>query len=78
MHIPCLYVYIRSIEITTSINLQAPMESSRMADVKPRISDEADKIKSWKLAEVVDSAHLKALRLPDSMTTTSKVYCKSH
>ncbi|XP_029116430.1 protein TOPLESS-RELATED PROTEIN 2 isoform X2 [Elaeis guineensis] len=55
------------------INVKAPMESSRMADVKPRISDDADKIKSWKSAEIVDSAHLKALRLPDSMTTASKV-----
>lgn len=55
-------------------NLQAPMENNRMADVKPRISEDADKIKSWKLAEIVDAAHLKTLRLPDSMTTTSKVY----
>ena len=58
--------------------LQAPMENNRMADVKPRISDDADKIKSWKLAEIVDSAHLKTLRLPDSMTATSKVYCQLH
>ncbi|XP_008803470.2 protein TOPLESS-RELATED PROTEIN 2 isoform X1 [Phoenix dactylifera] len=56
-----------------SMSSLAPMESSRMADVKPRISDDADKIKSWKLPEIVDSAHLKALRLPDSMTTSKVV-----
>ncbi|XP_010943652.1 protein TOPLESS-RELATED PROTEIN 2 isoform X1 [Elaeis guineensis] len=56
-----------------SMGSLAPMENNRMADVKPRISDDADKIKSWKLAEIVDSAHLKTLRLPDSMTATSKI-----
>ncbi|CAL9151829.1 unnamed protein product [Musa hybrid cultivar] len=47
--------------------------SSLAADIKPKISDDSEKIKCWKLADIVDSAHLKALRLPDPVTTSSKV-----
>lgn len=43
------------------------MENSRLVDVKPRISDELDKIKSWKIPDIVDPSQLKALRLPDSI-----------
>ncbi|KAL6002294.1 Protein TOPLESS-RELATED PROTEIN 2 [Asimina triloba] len=42
------------------------MDANR--DVKPRISDDVDKIKSWKLADMVDSTQLKALRLPDHLS----------
>ncbi|RRT61237.1 hypothetical protein B296_00044371 [Ensete ventricosum] len=52
----------------------AVMDSNRAADVKPRISEDTEKIKSWKLADVVDSAHIKALHLPDSTSTKSKVF----
>lgn len=55
-----------------SISGLAAMDNSRTNDVKPRISDDTDKIKSWKLADIVDSAQLKALRLPDS-TTSGKI-----
>ncbi|KAJ0968054.1 hypothetical protein J5N97_024971 [Dioscorea zingiberensis] len=51
----------------------ATMDSTRNVDVKPRIAEDTEKIKSWKLADIVDSAHLKGLRLPDTMTTTAKV-----
>ncbi|RWW25597.1 hypothetical protein GW17_00010046 [Ensete ventricosum] len=51
----------------------AAMDNNRTVDIKPKISDDSEKIKNWKLADIVDSAHLKALRLPDSMTTSSKV-----
>ncbi|KAG0486752.1 hypothetical protein HPP92_008847 [Vanilla planifolia] len=44
----------------------------RTVDVKPRIADDSDKIKSWKLADIVDPVHLKSLSLPDS-TSKSKV-----
>lgn len=50
------------------------MDSNRAADVKPRISEDTEKIKSLKLADVVDSAHIKALHLPDSTSTKSKVF----
>ncbi|MFS7928068.1 putative transcription factor WD40-like family [Helianthus anomalus] len=50
-----------------SINSLANAESSKVVDIKPRIVDGPDKTKSWKLPEIVDSAHLKALRLPDPM-----------
>lgn len=49
--------------------LQAPIESNRTLDVKPRIGDDTDKAKIWKLADIVDSSHLKALKLPDPLTT---------
>lgn len=48
------------------------MENSRTADIKSRISDDAEKIKGWKLAEIVDHKQLKAMSLPDS-TTSGKV-----
>ncbi|MQL85482.1 hypothetical protein Taro_017988 [Colocasia esculenta] len=51
----------------------AAMESSRTTDVKPRISDDSEKIKSWKLTDIVDSNQLKALRLPDSMAAAGKI-----
>lgn len=58
------------IEILISqLKLQASM------DVKPRISNDSDKNKMWKLADIADPAHVKALRLPDSVATSSKVYC---
>ncbi|CAA7411003.1 unnamed protein product [Spirodela intermedia] len=47
--------------------------NSRMADVKPRISEDLDKVKSWKLADIVDPNLLKALRLPDSSTAVGKI-----
>ncbi|KAJ0964384.1 hypothetical protein J5N97_029506 [Dioscorea zingiberensis] len=61
----------RNLPAVSMANL-ATTDSTRTVDVKPRISDDVDKMKSWKLADIVDSGHLKALRLPDSMTTTAK------
>lgn len=52
-----------------SINNMGTMDSSRLVDVKPRISDDVDKIKSWKIPDVVDPSQLKAARLPDSVST---------
>lgn len=48
------------------------MENSRLVDVKPRISEDIDKIKSWKISDIADPSQMKALRLPDS-TTAGKV-----
>ncbi|KAH7668741.1 WD40 repeat-containing protein [Dioscorea alata] len=68
-----------NLELADRISPAVPMTSlvtidnSRTVDVKPRISEDAEKIKSWKLADIVDSAHLKALRLPDTMTSSAKV-----
>lgn len=44
------------------------MENSRLVDVKPRISDDLEKIKSWKIPDIADPSLLKPLRLPDSGT----------
>lgn len=52
--------------------LQGTMENSRLVDVKPRISEDIDKIKSWKISDIADPSQMKALRLPDS-TTAGKV-----
>lgn len=43
------------------------MESSRSADVKPRILDSNDKMKSWKFPDIADSSQLKSLKLPDPL-----------
>lgn len=45
------------------------MDNSRLVDVKPRISDDVDKIKSWKISDIVDPSQMKPLRLPDSVTS---------
>lgn len=45
------------------------MDCNRTVDVKPRIGEDLDKIKSWNLADIVDSAQLKALKLPDTVTS---------
>ncbi|XP_076909270.1 protein TOPLESS-RELATED PROTEIN 2-like [Bidens hawaiensis] len=56
------------LSITNLANANA--ESSKLVDIKPRITDGADNTKSWKLPEIVDSSHLKALRLPDPMASS--------
>lgn len=37
-------------------------------DVKPRISEDVEKVKTWKLPDIVDAAQLRAARLPDPLT----------
>ncbi|XP_010243111.1 PREDICTED: protein TPR2-like [Nelumbo nucifera] len=60
----------RSDRITSAVSISSlgPMDNGRSTDVKPRISDDVDKVKSWKLPDIVDSSQLKALRLPDPIT----------
>lgn len=53
------------------------MESSRVPDVKPRIAESMDKIKSWKVSDIADSSQLKTLKLPDPLSA-SKVVIKLH
>lgn len=45
------------------------MDSSRLVDIKPKISDDIEKIKSWKIPDILDQSQLKALRLPDPVAT---------
>ncbi|WCJ27942.1 Protein TOPLESS [Euphorbia peplus] len=52
-----------------SIGSLGTMDNNRHVDVKPRISDELDKSKSWSSPDIVDPSQLKALRLPDPMAT---------
>ncbi|XP_050232016.1 protein TOPLESS-RELATED PROTEIN 2-like [Mercurialis annua] len=52
-----------------SISTLGSMDASRLVDVKPRISEELDKIKSWKIPDIVDQSQLKALRLSDTVAT---------
>lgn len=51
----------------------APMDGSRMVDVKQRLPDDSDKVRGWKLVDVVDPNQLRALRLPDPAAAGSKV-----
>ncbi|KAJ0079788.1 hypothetical protein Patl1_24434 [Pistacia atlantica] len=37
-----------------SINNLGTMDSSRLVNVKPRIADDGDKVKSWKIPNVSD------------------------
>ncbi|KAL5230740.1 hypothetical protein ABZP36_029516 [Zizania latifolia] len=57
---------------TVSMSGLASMDVSRTPDVKPRLTDESEKVKTWKLVDIVDLGHLRALRMPDT-TTLSKV-----
>ncbi|KAK9914663.1 hypothetical protein M0R45_038427 [Rubus argutus] len=60
------------IQPAVSISSLGNMENNRLVDVKPRISDDVDKIKSWKISDIADPSQMKALRLPDS-TTSGKI-----
>ncbi|XP_022868457.1 protein TPR2-like [Olea europaea var. sylvestris] len=61
------------IQQPASLGNLATMESSRVADVKPRISDNVDKIKSWKFPDIADPSQLKTLKLPDPLTASKVV-----
>ncbi|KAJ8485525.1 hypothetical protein OPV22_018010 [Ensete ventricosum] len=56
-----------------SMSSLAAMDNNRTADIKPKISDDTDKIKNWKLVDIVDSANPRTLRLPDTLVTSTKV-----
>ncbi|KAK6158499.1 hypothetical protein DH2020_005813 [Rehmannia glutinosa] len=64
---------IDRIQQPMSLGNLANMESSRTADVKPRILDSADKMKSWKSPDIADSSQLKTLKLPDPLTASKVV-----
>ncbi|KAG6397162.1 hypothetical protein SASPL_143327 [Salvia splendens] len=63
----------RSDRIQQPMSLLASMESSRGTDVKPRILENTEKIKSWKSSDISDASQLKALKLPDSLTPNKVV-----
>ncbi|KAK3037662.1 hypothetical protein RJ639_030439, partial [Escallonia herrerae] len=56
-----------------SIGNHATVDSIKVGDIKPRVLDNVDKFKSWKLPEIINSAQLKALRLPDPLTASKVV-----
>lgn len=60
------FSYVYCVQLQANANA----ESSKLVDIKPRITDDAENTKSWKLPEIVDSAHLKALRLPDPVASS--------
>lgn len=41
-----------------------------MADIKPRILDNTDKIIAWKFPDIKESTQLRAIKLPDSFTAS--------
>ncbi|KAK6782876.1 hypothetical protein RDI58_020672 [Solanum bulbocastanum] len=58
------------IQQSMSIGNLATMESSRVPDVKPRIAEHMDKIRSWKFSDIADSSQLKTLKLPDPLSAS--------
>ncbi|KAJ3692551.1 hypothetical protein LUZ60_011646 [Juncus effusus] len=68
---------------SVSMSNLASMDRERNQDVKPRINpaaaaaaaaaEESEKAKAWKMADISESSNLKALRLPDTAATPSKV-----
>ncbi|GMI88751.1 WUS-INTERACTING PROTEIN 1, TOPLESS [Hibiscus trionum] len=56
------------VSTSVSIGSLGTMDSSRLVDVKPRISDDADKVKGWRIPDISDPSHLKVLRLSDAIT----------
>ncbi|KAK6117020.1 hypothetical protein DH2020_049264 [Rehmannia glutinosa] len=63
----------RNDRIQQPMSLLASMESSRVADVKPRILDTTEKIKSWKSPDISEPSQLKTLKLPDPLTPSKVV-----
>lgn len=61
------------IQQSLSIGNLASMETNRVTDVKPRISDTIDKIKCWKFPDIADSTQLKTQKLPDPLTASKVV-----
>ncbi|XVE90489.1 hypothetical protein DITRI_Ditri20bG0081700 [Diplodiscus trichospermus] len=51
-----------------SVSSLGAMDSSRLVDVKPRISDDTDRMKGWRISDIIDPSHLKVLRLTDAVT----------
>ncbi|KAH9783947.1 protein TOPLESS-RELATED PROTEIN 2 [Citrus sinensis] len=45
----------------------------RLVDVKPRVAEDVDKIKSWRIPDISDPSQIKALRLPDSIAASKVV-----
>ncbi|XP_027180472.1 protein TPR2-like isoform X2 [Coffea eugenioides] len=58
------------IQQSLSIGNLAAMDGSTIADVKPRISDNADRIKCWKFSDIAEANQLKTLRLPDPLAAS--------
>ncbi|XP_059644986.1 topless-related protein 4-like isoform X2 [Cornus florida] len=56
----------RSAQVTAMVALNGDNGRS-LSDVKPRITDEIEKSKIWKLTEINDPSQLRFLRLPDSL-----------
>ncbi|GFQ02847.1 protein topless [Phtheirospermum japonicum] len=54
-------------------NLATMESSSRAADVKPRILDSTDKMKSWKFPDIAESSQIRTLKLPDPLTASKVV-----
>ncbi|KAL9436630.1 hypothetical protein AB3S75_022645 [Citrus x aurantiifolia] len=56
-----------------SISSLGTIDSSRLIDVKPRVAEDVDKIKSWRIPDISDPSQIRALRLPDSIAASKVV-----
>ncbi|KAL3645777.1 Protein TOPLESS-RELATED PROTEIN 2 [Castilleja foliolosa] len=63
----------RNDRVQQPMSLLANMESSRGADVKPRILDTTEKSKIWKSPDISESSQLRTLKLPDPLTPSKVV-----
>ncbi|XP_007023214.2 PREDICTED: topless-related protein 4 isoform X1 [Theobroma cacao] len=54
----------RSAPMTANVGLN--VDSRNLPDVRPRVADELEKSKIWKLTEIHEPSQLRSLRLPDS------------
>uniref|UniRef100_A0A164W506 TOPLESS zinc finger domain-containing protein n=1 Tax=Daucus carota subsp. sativus TaxID=79200 RepID=A0A164W506_DAUCS len=61
--VPNIGAMERSAPVTAIVPLNG--DSRSLPDVNPRITDEMEKSKIWKLAEINEQAQLQSLRLPD-------------
>ncbi|KAH9727922.1 protein TOPLESS-RELATED PROTEIN 2 [Citrus sinensis] len=56
-----------------AVSISSLVNSSRLVDVKPRVAEDVDKIKSWRIPDISDPSQIKALRLPDSIAASKVV-----
>ncbi|CAA0838821.1 Topless-related protein 1 [Striga hermonthica] len=63
----------RNDRVQLPMSLLSGMESGRLADVKPRVHEAMEKLKTWKSSDISDPSQLKNLKLPDPLTPSKVV-----
>lgn len=65
----CMFINLNSLNIflTMSKTTFQNGDNRSLQDAKPRVSDELEKSKIWKLTEISEPAQVRSSRLPDSL-----------